>query len=307
MGISSSAASGSLTFEELSMILITGSTGNIGYPLIQNLVQTGVGVRAMVRNLNGEPEKIEYMRAKGVEVVAGDFSDTASLANAAAGIEAAFLLTPVAEQQVTWKSNLIRAASRAGVKKIVNLSVAGAAPDSPIILGRWHYESEQELQKSGMAWTHLRPYDLARYNTKMFLGDALTKGEFYSTVGDGKVAMVDETDVASVAAQALTNSIHDGKAYTLTGPQAYSYDQIASLISQAVGKQIRYVNVSEAQAKAAMLQTGLPEWMADFINDLRRLEAAGGAAQVSSDIEQVTGRAATPYGDSLRAVLAGRP
>jgi len=70
------------------------------------------------------------------------------------------------------ESNLIQAARASGVRRIVNLSVAGAAPDSPLILGRWHWQSEKELGASGLAWTHLRPYDLARYNTSLFLSTA---------------------------------------------------------------------------------------------------------------------------------------
>jgi len=70
------------------------------------------------------------------------------------------------------ESNLIQAARASGVRRIVNLSVAGAAPDSPLILGRWHWQSEKELGASGLALTHLRPYDLARYNTSLFLSTA---------------------------------------------------------------------------------------------------------------------------------------
>lgn len=285
------------------MILITGSTGNVGTPLLRILLQAGVEVRALVRDPASEAEQVKFMRANGIEVVGGDLNDYESLVDAVAGIEAAFLLTPVSREQVSWKSNLIRAAHQAAVKRIVNLSVAGAAPDSPLILGRWHWESEQELEASGIAWTHLRPYDLAQYNTKLFLMTARDQGAFYSTVGDGRVAMVDEEDVAAVAAQALMNPDHVGKTYTLTGPRALSYPQIADAISQTIGKPVRYVNITETEAKVAMLGMGMPEWIVDFINDLRQLESKGGAEAVSSDVEHVTGKTATAYATSLQAAL----
>ena len=146
------------------MILITGATGNIGRPLLRELARAGAKVRALVRE--------GATNVEGAETVAGDLGKPETLPAALDGVETAFLLTPVSQEQVAWKSNLIRAAREAGVKRIVNLSVAGAAPDSPLILGRWHCESEKELEASGLAWTHLRPYDLARYNTHLFLSTA---------------------------------------------------------------------------------------------------------------------------------------
>ena len=285
------------------MIMVTGSTGNIGSPLVKNLVRAGARVRALVRDPAKESEQVTSMRAGGVEVIAGDLGDPSTLADALAGVEAAFLLTPVSRDQVMWKSNLIHAAKRADVQRIVNLSVAGAAPDSPLILGRWHWESEKELEASGMNWTHLRPYDLARYNTKLFLATASNQGAFYSTVGDGKVAMVDEEDVAAVAAEALMNPSHVGKTYMLTGPEALSYAQIAALMSDLMGRSVRYIDVTNEQAKTAMLGMGLPEWIADFINDLRGMERQGGASTISPDVQRVTGRPPTPYVASLKATL----
>jgi uncharacterized protein YbjT (DUF2867 family) len=85
-------------------------------------------------------------------------------------------------------------------------------------------------------------YDLARYNTAFFLSTIRQSGEFYSTLGNGRVAMVDEEDVAAVAAEALTESRHEGKTYTLTDPQALSYGEIAKLITDHLQQDVRYVD-----------------------------------------------------------------
>ena len=107
-----------------------------------------------------------------------------------------------------------------------------------------------------MGWTHLRPTDLARYATQGCLATAREQGAFYSTVGTGRVAMVDEMDVAAVAAVVLTNPTeHAGKIYHLTGPAAYTYPELATQLSAALGKDVRYVNVTPAQAKETMLKT----------------------------------------------------
>ena len=285
------------------MILLAGSTGNIGAPLMRILAATDAQLRALVRDVSQESAQYEAMRSRNVEVVAGDLAAPSSLDTALSGIETAFLLTPVSRDQVTWKSNFIQSAKRARVKRIVNLSVAGAAPDSPIILGKWHWQSEQELESSGIAWTHLRPYDLARYNTKIILSTALSQGVFYSTVGDGRIAMVDEEDVAAVAAEALLSPLHAGKVYTLTGPAALSYPEIAAIMTEFTGKAIHYIDIPEEDARRGMTGAGLPDWLADFIYDLGRLESNGGASAVSPDIEKATGKPALPYRATLLSML----
>ncbi|MBV8586595.1 MAG: NmrA family NAD(P)-binding protein, partial [Verrucomicrobia bacterium] len=214
------------------------------------------------------------------------------------------LLTPVTQETARWKGNCIRAAKAAAVEHIVNLSVANVGLQSPVNLFRWHAEAEQELEASGIVWTHLRPTDLGRYNTRLNLPTIQDHGAFYSTIGDGKVALVDEADVAEVAAAALLQPKHRGKIYTLTGPAALSYPEVAETIATVLGKPVKYVDVTPEQAKQSMLAAGMPEWLADFINSLRQLERDGGASQVSPDVETVLGRPATPYVDSVRAALA---
>ena len=221
------------------------------------------------------------------------------------GLRVFFLLTPVSQDTAVWKGNMIRAATTAGVRHIVNLSVAGVAADAPFPLGQWHWQAEQELEASGVAWTHLRPTDLARYATQGFLATAREQGAFYSTIGSGRVVMVDESDVAAAAAKTLTNpSAHEGKTYLLTGPTAYTYPELAEQLAAALGRPVQYINVAPAQAKEAMLKMGMPEWVADFVNDLREMESKDLASTVSPDVERVTGKPATPYSETLKAVLA---
>ncbi|MBV9671558.1 MAG: NAD(P)H-binding protein [Verrucomicrobia bacterium] len=161
------------------------------------------------------------------EIASGNLADPSTLNSCFDGIKSAFLLTPVSQQTVELKRNFIHAAKHGGIRRIVDLSVAGASPKSPVNLFRWHWEAEQDLESSGVSWTHLRPTDLTRYSVKAILPSVQAKGVFYSTIGEGRVAMVDEVDLAEAAAAALTQDAHEGKTYTLTGPEALSYSQLA--------------------------------------------------------------------------------
>lgn len=285
------------------MILVTGTPGNIGTPLAQHLLQEGRQIRLMVRNPNKQDEVLADLRSGGAEIVQGDFGDPGSLADCFTGIESAFLLVPVALETAEWKSNFIRTAKQNGVKRIVNLSVSGANSTAPVDLFRWHWEAEQTLESSGIAWTNLQPTDLARYNIRSILPTVLSQGAFYSTIGEGRVAMVDEEDVAEVAAAVLTEEGHVGKKYVLTGPKALSYAEVATALSTKLGKPVKYIDIDPVQAKQAMIGAGLPDWVADFVNDLRELEKKGGASGPTEDIQHVLRRPPRTLEDSIEAVI----
>jgi uncharacterized protein YbjT (DUF2867 family) len=285
------------------MILVTGSPGNIGTPLAQQLLEQGRKIRLMVRNPKKEDQVVADLRSRGAEVVQGDFSDPASLPPCFTGVESAFLLVPVAQETAEWKNNFIRAAEENGVERIVNLSVSGASSSSPVALFRWHWEAEQTLESSGIAWTHLQPTDLARFNIRSILPTVQAQGAFYSTVGQGRVALVDEEDVAEVAATALTEDGHEGKKYVLTGPKEVSYPEMAEALASKLGKPVKYIDIDPAQAKQAMIGAGMPDWVADFINELRELEKSGGASGPTQDIQKLLGRSARPLEASIAAVL----
>jgi uncharacterized protein YbjT (DUF2867 family) len=285
------------------MILVTGSPGNIGTPLAQQLLEQGRKIRLMVRNPKKEDQVVADLRSRGAEVVQGDFSDPASLPPCFTGVESAFLLVPVAQETAEWKNNFIGAAKENGVERIVNLSVSGASSSSPVALFRWHWEAEQTLESSGLAWTHLQPTDLARFNVRSILPTVQAQGAFYSTVGQGRVALVDEEDVAEVAATALTEDGHERKKYVLTGPKAVSYPEMAEALASKLGKPVKYIDIDTTQAKQAMIGAGMPDWVADFINELRELEKSGGASGPTQDIQKLLGRSARPLEASIAAAL----
>jgi uncharacterized protein YbjT (DUF2867 family) len=285
------------------MILVTGSPGNIGTPLAQHLLRQGRKIRLMVRNPKKQDPAVTDMQAHGAEIVQGDFADPGSLGHCFTGVESAFLLVPVALETTEWKGNFVRAAEQSGVDRIVNLSVSGASSTSPIDLFRMHWEAEQTLESSGIAWTHLQPTDLARFNIRSILPTVEGQGAFYSSIGQGRVALVDEEDVAEVAAAALTENGHEGKKYVLTGPKAMSYPEIADALANKLGKPVKYVDIDPAQAKQAMVAAGLPDWVADFINSLRELEKSGGASGPTGEIQRLLGRAPRTLEESINAVV----
>ena len=88
---------------------------------------------------------------------------------------------------------------------------------------------------------------------------------------------------------ALTAAGHENKIYELTGPEALSHEQIAQKLSAAVGKQIKYLDISPAAFKESAIAAGMPELYVDALLNLYQLYVAGGAQRVTKDVERVTG------------------
>ena len=227
------------------MILITGATGTNGREIIEQLSAKGVKARAMVR----KREDVRLPRTLNVEFIKGDFDDASSLDAALAGVEQAFLLSPSSAEQVTREANFIRAAKRAGVRHVVKFSILGAAPNSPSRLIRRHGEAEKMLEDSGIVFTMLRPHYFMQ-NLLWYINDIKSQNVFHASLPETyRHSHVDARDNAAVAVAALTESGHESKVYHITGSEALTYREVAEILSQAIGKEVRYDSSRENYAK----------------------------------------------------------
>jgi len=276
------------------MILVTGAGGTVGSEVVRQLREAGASFRAAYHS----HPKAEAARAEGIDAVTIDFDERDSLRNALEGVSALFLLSNGADQ-ARREIAAVEAAKAAGVQRIVKLSVIDA-PGESYSFAMMHRAVEQAIEASGLAWTHLRPNGFMQNLGNYLIGTIREHGAFYSSTGDAKIAHVDVRDIAAVAAKVLTEEGHAGKSYTLTGPQALTYDEIASKLSAAAGREIRYVHVSDAEVKAAITASGGPEAYADAFLDLLRFYRTGAAGSISDDIRNVTGREARSFDDYAR-------
>jgi uncharacterized protein YbjT (DUF2867 family) len=265
------------------MILITGATGTAGREVVEELRRLGAkGVRALVR----DPARAGFIREAGIDAVAGDFDRPETLSAALEGVERALLLTPPSPQTFEQQRAFVEAAKRAGVRHVVKFSAFGADADAPEGFGKWHGQSEELLKSSGLAWTMLQP-NFFMQNLLGQAGQIASTGSIYQPVGDARASFIDVRDIAAVAARTLTEEGHEGKTYVLTGPEALSYHDVATKLSEATGRSINYVPISPEQFRAGALGAGLPEWLVSALERLNDIFAAGQAAQVTDDVRRV--------------------
>src|SRR5690606_19569817 len=117
------------------------------------------------------------------------------------------------------------------------------------------------------------------------------EGRFYMPVGEGKVSYIDTRDIASVVVEVLMSSDeHQGKIYDLTGPEALSHQEIATLLSEATGKKIDFMNVPEEAVREAMLAQHIPDSITDALLELYAVYKAGKSAKVTETVQELTGR-----------------
>jgi uncharacterized protein YbjT (DUF2867 family) len=119
---------------------------------------------------------------------------------------------------------------------VVLLSVQGAGR-VPVLP---HAAAERWLRGSGLAWTFVRPSYFDQNLSGVFAPDIRDRDQIVVPAGGSRTAFVDAHDVAAVAAAALLDpGAHAGKVWTPTGP-ALTYDQVAAVLSTALGRPIRY-------------------------------------------------------------------
>lgn len=281
------------------MICVTGASGTLGSEVIRQLASA----KAPFRGAYFSYAKAEAAQARGIDARIIDYSRPETLRAAFQGCHRVFLLGPNAPNQTELELNAVEAAKAAGVRHIVKQSVMGAA-DEAYSLATLHRPVERAIEASGMAWTFLRPNSFMQ-NAVTFMGPTIrAEGAFYSASDLAKVSHVDVGDIAAVAVESLTTPNHEGKAYTLTGPEALTYDEIAAELSTALRRSIRHVSLPPADLKGAMLAEGMPEAIADRMLDLERYFREDRASLVTGDVKRVTARDPRKFADYVRETAA---
>lgn len=199
-----------------------------------------------------------------------------------------------------------RAAAAAGVGHVVYSSVAGAE-SNPIVP---HHRIESHLESSPLAWTMLRPGFFAQNLATAYAADIRGDDRIHVPAGDGEVAFVDARDLGEVAAIVLADPTpHVGRGYTLTGPRAVTFAEVAASLSGVLGRPIRYEPATIVGYLRHLGRRGLPVPQRLVQTVLHVGLRRGDAADVDPTLARLLGRPARDIDDYLadHAELFARP
>jgi len=277
------------------MILITGATGTVGSEVLKRLSAQDVAVRAVTR----DPRKAEANLLPHVQFVQGDFEDTESMKRACAGVDRAFLLTSSTERAEQQQSGFTHVAQQSGVQHIVKLSQLHADANAPERFLRYHGVVEAAILSSGLTFTFLRP-NLYMQGLLNFRRSIQEQSTFFTAAGDARITAVDVRDLADIAVAALTSARHDNKAYSLTGPDALTFADMAQLLSKAVGRTITFVDIPPEAMRAALADLGFPAWQADGLLEEFAMYRRGAAGGVEPGAREALGRLPRSFAEFAR-------
>src|SRR5918999_1384261 len=281
------------------MICVTGASGTLSSEVIRQLEGQQIPFSAAYFSEGSATAA----RARGVDAFLIDYNRPDTLRAAFGGCTTLFLLGPNALNQTELELNAVDAASAAGVRHIVKQSVMGAAEEA-YSLAKIHRPVEKAIERSGVAWTFLRPNSFMQ-NAVTFMSPTIrAEGAFYSASGQARISHIDVRDLAAVAVAALMGAGHEGRIYTLTGPEALTYEDMADQLSRALGRVIRHVNLPPADLKAGMLAEGMPESITDRMLDLESYFREGRASTITDDVKRVIGREPKRFADYVRDTAA---
>ncbi|MEU3858909.1 NAD(P)H-binding protein [Streptomyces sp. NPDC028722] len=269
------------------MITVTGATGNIGRTLVEMLAAAGEEVVAVSRRDRPAAP------ATGVRWVRGSAGDAAGMRTALDGSRAVFLLLG-GELNSRGESPdaLLDVIADAGVERIVLVSSqAGATrPEAPAYARLRAFETA--VRGSGREFTVLRPGGFAS-NAFAWAESVRTRRTVLAPFGDVALPVVDPADVAAVAAAALREDGHAGRVYELTGPAPISPRGQAAVLSDALGEEVAFVELSREEAHAGMARFMPEEAVAGTLDVLG--EPLPAERRVSPHVAAVLHRPAAPF------------
>jgi len=235
----------------MTRVLVTGAAGNVGVGVVRGLVERGVRVRAADLDL-----AVVRERDPGAEPIALDFTDPATFGPALRDVQRVFLIRPPAIARVKPTLNrFLDAAVTAGVEHVVFSSVAGAETNRVVP----HHRVEQHLFATGLRWTVLRPGFFAQNVATAYRQDIVRDGRLHVPAGQGRVAFIDVRDLGDLAASVLADpGPHEGAGYTLTGPEAVTFYDVARVLTEELGRPIRYEPASVLGYVRHLGRQGLP-------------------------------------------------
>jgi uncharacterized protein YbjT (DUF2867 family) len=233
--------------------------------------------------------KLNNVGVKGFPV---DFNEPSLLDGAMKDARSVFMLLPMAPDMLDWAKNIVDSCLRNGVRFILRSSLMDAAPGSDYFLFDLHGTIDSMVRDSGIPYAIVHPNAFMQNFVVYYAGTINSQDAFYFTQRPRtRVSYVDVRDIAAVDSAILKEpQAHAGREYTLTGPSALTNDDIAAALSNAAGREIRYVELDKEQYTQGLLSMGMSEWAVRALLSLDDHVNDGKQEELTADLRRVARR-----------------
>jgi NAD(P)H dehydrogenase (quinone) len=283
------------------MIVVTGATGRLGQLVIDGLLQRvpPAQIIAAVRT----PAKAASFTARGVTVRAADYNEPEQLSAAFTGADRVLLISSNDPgRSVIQHTAVTEAARQAGAGLLAYTSLWHAGT-STLRTAVPHRLTEPIIRDSGVPYTFLRN-NLYTDHYAPQIRQAITSSTFVGSAGSGRVASATRADYAAAAVAVLTGNGHENKVYELGGDVAWSYDELAAVLSKIAGHGVAYKSISPAEHHELLIAAGIPRVAADLFIDTYTGIADGELADTPGDLRALIGHPTTSLADAVAAMLS---
>jgi uncharacterized protein YbjT (DUF2867 family) len=263
------------------MIVITTPTGGIGHQVLENLLDAAESLRVIVRDPSALPAECR----RRVEVVEGSHGDAAVVEEAFAGADAVFWLAPPDPRAPSVEAAFLgftRPAAEAfkneGVKRVVGVTALGRgtpwAAHAGYVTGS--LAMDDLIASTGVAYQAL--------TNPSFMDNIVRQapaiknhGMFFSPIdGDRKLPSVATRDVAAAASRLLLDDSWSGlNEVPLLGPEDLSFNDMAQIISEVLGWQVRFQQTTFEAYKTRFVELGMSDAMAQGMTDMAAAKNRG--------------------------------
>lgn len=285
-------------------ILVTGATGKTGGSVVAELREKGWPVRAVAHKRDARSERLERL---GAETVIADLFDPDQLLDAMRGTTRAYYCPPWHPYMLQSATAFAVAAREARLEAIVGLTQWLASPAHPSLATRQNWLADHILSTiPGVAHVAIDPGFFAD-NYLRLIGFAAHLGIFPWPTGESRNAPPSNEDIGRVAAAALmAPERHMGRAYRPTGPELLSARDMATVLSQVLGRRVTHIDMPMWMFLKAMRALGIPQFeqlgIRRYIEEHRK-----GAFEFNAPTDhvlEVTGRPPESFGAIARRYAA---
>jgi NAD(P)H dehydrogenase (quinone) len=282
------------------MIAITGANGHLGQLVVERLLEE-IPANQIIAAVRA-PENASRFAKIGVQVREADYTRPETLRTALCGVKR-LLLISASEVGRRFKLHqaVIDAAKEKGVELFVYTSLL-RADSSEMFLAGEHRQTEEYLQASGLPFVVLRNGWYLENHTSA-VEKAIENGALIGSSNDGRFASASRADYAAAAVAVLTQPVSGSKIFELAGDQSFSMKELAAEVSQQIGRDIPYRNLSGQDYAAVLLASGLPQMTVDVIVDADRKAIQGSLDSTSRDLSTLIARPTTTLAEAVRATL----